>query len=273
MMRLKILATLAALVVAISASAFRVDTVSVAGPGLAEPMNALVVVPDAASDTNRMPSLYLLHGYGGNHTNWMAKQPRIGQLADEYGIIIITPDGRSSWYLDSPLKPESQMESFFINSLIPYVDSNYPTINDRAKRAITGLSMGGHGSLYLAGRHPEFFGGAGSMSGGVDIRPFPNSWEIKDLIGTKDQYPERWEQAAVANMVPAFKESGIALIVDCGAKDFFAEVNEQLHQALLQAEVPHDYYSRPGKHSWDYWNNAVLYHILYFNEFFNRSNH
>lgn len=254
----------------LSASAFRVDTIAVSGPGLAAPMSALVVVPDAASVTNRMPSAYVLHGYGGGHDNWLGHQPRIAELADRYGIIIITPGVGDTWYLDAPGKPDQQVETFFTQTLVPYIDANYPTINDRSKRAITGLSMGGHGSLYLSGRHPELFGAAGSMSGGVDIRPFPNNWKLKEILGPKDQNEELWNASTVAAMIPALKAADLAIIVDCGAQDFFADVNAKLHADLLAAEVPHDYYSRPGNHSWKYWNNAILYHLLYFNEFFNR---
>lgn len=264
-----LLCTLAA-VAALSASAFRIDTVAVTGPGLAAPMPALVVVPDAASDTNPMPSVYVLHGYGGEYDNWLGHQPRIGELADAYGMIIVTPGVGNTWYFDAPGKPDQQVETFFTQSLIPYIDANYPTVKDRAKRAVTGLSMGGHGSLYLSGRHPDIFGAAGSMSGGVDFRPFPDNWKIKEILGPKEENESRWEANTVATMVPQLKAADLAIIVDCGADDFFADVNAQLHADLLAAGVPHDYYSRPGGHSWKYWNNAILYHLLYFNEFFNR---
>jgi len=57
--------------------------------------------------------------------------------------------------------------------LIQWVDENYRTIAERGGRAISGLSMGGHGGLFLGFRHQDVFGACGSMSGGVDIRPFP----------------------------------------------------------------------------------------------------
>lgn len=262
-------AFLCTLAISLSAMAYRIDTVSVAGPGLAEPMKALVVVPDAANDQHRMPTVYLLHGYSGSHLNWMEKQPRIGDCADLYGMIVVTPDAKNSWYFDAPGKPNQQYETFFVNTLIPYIDANYPTIADGSKRAVTGLSMGGHGSLYIAGRHPGTFGAAGTISGGVDIRKFPNNWKIKAILGPKEENEERWEQNTVATMIPQLKASGMALIVDCGIDDQFAEVNENLHRDLLAAGVPHDYYSRPGGHSWKYWDNAILYHLLFFSEFFN----
>lgn len=262
--------SLVLLLTAFSASAYRTDTISVSGPGFVGPMKALVVVPDGLGEGAHYPTVYLLHGYSGGYTNWLGSQPRIGELADEFGLIVVTPGVGDTWYFDSPEKPEQQIETFFINTLIPYVDANYPTIPRREKRAIAGLSMGGHGALYLAGRHPEVFGAADAISGGVDIRPFPNSWKIKESLGSKDKYPERWDANTVATMVPRFKEANLAIMIDCGAEDFFHEVNEQLHKDLLAAGVPHVYTSRPGAHTWKYWKNAVLYGLLFFNEYFNQ---
>lgn len=253
-----------------TASAARIDTVAVSGPGLAKPMPALVVVPDGASPETPVPTVYLLHGYSGGEYDWLSHQPRIADMADLYGMVIVTPGVGDSWYWDAPGKPDQQVETFFVNSLVPYIDSHYPTLPLRSKRALAGLSMGGHGSLYLAARHPEVFGAAGSISGGVDIRPFPENWKIKTILGPKAQNEQAWTDHTVAGMIPAIKAADLAIVVDCGAEDFFADVNEQLHRTFLAEGIVHDYYSRPGAHTWKYWNNAVLYNLLFFNEFFNR---
>lgn len=251
------------------ASAYTVDTIAVSGPGLGHPMPALVIVPDCEAGA-RYPSVYLLHGYGGDADNWYGHQPRIGELADEYGMVIVTPGVGNTWYFDAVGKPDQQIETFMTQTLVPYIDRNYPTVDSRAKRAVAGLSMGGHGAYRLAARHPQLFGAAGTISGAVDIRPFAERWKIAEILGPREQNPEVWDQATVATMIDRIKAADLALSIDCGADDFFAGVNEQLHRDLLEAGVPHDYTSRPGGHSWKYWNNAVLYQLLFFNEFFNR---
>ena len=67
--------------------------------------------------------------------------------------------------LDSPVNPGSQYETFVSDELIKAIDAKYATIRAREGRGITGLSMGGHGGLYLGFRHQDVFGVAGSMSG------------------------------------------------------------------------------------------------------------
>ncbi|MDY5205072.1 MAG: esterase family protein, partial [Sodaliphilus sp.] len=44
----------------------------------------------------------------------------------------------------------------------------------------------------------------------------------------------------------------------------FYEVNCNLHKALLDAKIPHDFTIRPGAHTWEYWTNAIDYQMLFF---------
>ncbi|MDE6271050.1 MAG: esterase family protein, partial [Muribaculaceae bacterium] len=245
-----------------------VDTISVPAKYIPGPMTVWVAVPDAAAaDTaRRFPVVYILNGYGGDNASWLNITRRdLPALADRYGMVLVMPDGRNSWYWDSPERPDMQMESFFVKELVPYVDANLPVYTRSDKRAITGLSMGGHGALYLAMRHPDIFGNAGSMSGGVDIRPFPDSWGMKTLIGPKSQ---RWDDYTVAVLARNLEPGKINITFDCGIDDFFAQVNRDLHATLLEAGVPHDYTERPGRHSHAYWANSILYHLMFFNEAF-----
>ncbi len=264
--RILLLLTLA---FALSASAFTTDTIKVDTRYLDTPEDVTVIVPDGAFGHD-FPVVYLLNGYDGNHIQWTRTQPRLGELADRYGMVFVLPDGRDSWYWDSPLRPEMQMESFIIKDLVPYIDAKYPTLKSRDKRAISGFSMGGHGALWLATRHPDILGSVGSMSGGVNIMPFPKNWKMALWLGPQEQNKEVWEAHTVASLVPQMKEAGLNIIFDCGTDDFFAGVNNDLHNALAEAGVPHDYTSRPGAHTHAYWGNSLLYHLLFFNEIFKK---
>ena len=265
----KLFAMMAAALMAVTAGASVTDTLTVATKHLETPMRVTVIAPDKAMRGDSVPTVYILHGYGGDYRSWTTiTRKDFGELADKYGMLFVFPDGRDSWYWDSPLMPGMQMESFFVEDLVPYIDSKYPTRRNPAQRAITGLSMGGHGSLWLATRHPEIWGNMGSMSGGVDIRPFPEKWKMKRSIGPYEENKDVWESHTVINLVPQMKANGQNIIFDCGSEDFFAGVNADLHQRLLDAKVPHDYTSRPGVHNHKYWANSILYHLLFFSSKF-----
>jgi len=186
-----------------------------------------------------------------------------------YNILIVCPDGGStSWYLDSPIDKEMKYETYISIELVDAIDKKYKTIPEKTARAITGLSMGGHGAFYLSFKHQDIWGAAGSMSGGLDIRPFPNGWDLPKRLGSYSDHQEYWEENTVINLVNRIKANDLKLIFDCGINDFFYEVNEKLHQKLTERNIPHDYIIRPGDHNWNYWANAIKYQLLFFSDYF-----
>lgn len=108
------------------------------------------------------------------------------------------------------------------------------------------------------------------MSGGVDIRPFPNNWDMAKRLGSYAEQPERWEKNTVINMLHLLTPNSLSLMIDCGTEDFFYGVNENLHKQLEYRKIPHDYISRPGAHNWPYWENAVQHQLLFMSNYFNK---
>ncbi|WP_315816795.1 hypothetical protein [Paraflavitalea speifideaquila] len=43
-----------------------------------------------------------------------------------------------------------------------------------------------------------------------------------------------------------------------------------LHEKLLERNIPHDFISRPGAHNWEYWENAVNYQFLFMSKYFKK---
>lgn len=254
----------------IALQAARVDTVLVKSPSMHKDVKVVYVVPDKAMAKAACPVVYLLHGYGGNARSWVQLKPELLQMADEKGIIFVCPDGKNSWYWDSPQDPGYRYETFISSELVNYTDANYATIRERKARAISGLSMGGHGALWNAIRHKDVFGAAGSMSGGVDIRPFPKNWEMSRQLGEMAGNEAVWEAHTVVNQLDKIANGDLALIIDCGEADFFIDVNKDLHRRLLERKIDHDFITRPGGHSGAYWNNSIDYHILFFDKFFKK---
>jgi len=259
---------LALLQVQLHSVAAEVDTVQTYSSSMHKQIKSVVILPDGYKSATKFPVLYLLHGYSGNYSDWVKKVPQVGRIADEMKMIIVCPDGNNSWYLDSPVDSNYKYETYIIKELIPWVDKNYKTLPQREGRAITGLSMGGHGALYLALSHQDIFGAAGSMSGGVDIRPFPLNWSLSNLLGKYADHKENWEDNTVINLVNLLVPRKMALIIDCGTEDFFYQVNLQLHEKLLYMNIPHDFITRPGAHNWEYWSNSIEYQALFMHRYF-----
>ncbi len=269
MKHLSIIFVLTGILCAQILTAARVDTVKVYSSSMKKDIKAAIVTPDNYSVIDKLPVVYLLHGYNGDYSSWVKGSPEVQVLADLYNVMVVCPDGNiSSWYLDSPVDPEFKYETFVSKELVVWVDSNYKTIQSREGRAITGLSMGGHGGLYLGFRHQDVFGACGSMSGGVDIRPFSNNWHIILRLGKQSEHPENWESNTVMNQLHLLSPDATKIIFDCGTEDFFYKVNVKLHEELLYRNIQHEFVSRPGGHNWDYWRNAVKYQFLFFDNHF-----
>lgn len=259
------------LVTLISLSLFSatVDTVKVFSTSMNKDVKTVVIEPTRAIEGTRFPVVYLLHGYSGRYDGWIHEAPFLADLADRYQMMIVCPDGGyGSWYWDSPEDPAFRYETFVARELIAYIDSHYNTVPSREGRAITGLSMGGHGGLYLGFRNQDQFGACGSMAGGVDIRPFPDNWDMAKRLGTLRDHPQRWVEYSVMGQLHLLKAGSMKIIFDCGTEDFFFEVNRRLHDELLYRKIPHDFTMRPGGHNAQYWSNAVKYQILFYHDYF-----
>ena len=88
-----------------SAQAAKIEIVEVKSASMDKKVEVVVVCPDVA-DTKDCPVVYLLHGHGGNARQWITFKPELPSLADEKGIYFVCPDGKNSWYWDSPTNPE-----------------------------------------------------------------------------------------------------------------------------------------------------------------------
>lgn len=259
-----------ALLLSICSYAATVDTVAVYSNAMQKEYKCVVIKPSVVqNETVPLPVVYLLHGHGGWYANWVLRVPQLKEYADQYRLMIVCPDGGyNSWYLNSPVDASIRFETYISEEVPAYIDAHYPTIKDRKARAITGLSMGGHGGLFLGFRHAAVFGACGSMSGGVDLRPFYNNWQLKEKLGDTISHAANWKNYSVTNVVEQTPAQPLSIIIDCGTEDFFYAVNHALHEKLLQLKIAHEYIERPGQHNWDYWENAVKYQLLYFSSYF-----
>ncbi|NEX61029.1 alpha/beta hydrolase [Noviherbaspirillum galbum] len=128
-----------------------------------------VYLPDGYKEAAQpFPVTYLLHGAGGDESEWVAKGSA-GHTLDgliKRGLMrptvaIMPTFGPASWWADGASERD---ETAFMTELIPYVESRYKVAAERGARSIGGLSMGGYGSLNLALKHPDRFCAAAIIS-------------------------------------------------------------------------------------------------------------
>ena len=252
--------------VQIDISAGIVDSVSIPSKAMQREFNAVIVLPEiyANSPEKSWPVVYLLHGWSGKYSDWI-RNADLSSLSDKYEFIIVCPDGGyAGWYLNSPLKKDSQYETYIAKEVINYIDNNYRTNANCKNSFICGLSMGGQGAIRLISKYSELFEAAGSMSGVMKLSEATKKYGLIQLLGDYESNKSLWQMNSCLNIIDNLSGKNKGLIIDCGIKDRFIESNRKLHQKMMDLNIQHDYYERPGGHSWNYWANALDFHLLFF---------
>lgn len=238
-----------------------------------------VMLPQGYDTTRRYPVLYLLHGWGGGYQDWSSKT-RLQDYISWCDLIVVMPDGENSWYVNSAVNPRGRFEDYVATELPALVASRYAA--DTSKQAIAGLSMGGYGAVLLGMKYPARYSVIGSFSGALtmprDLR-VREGWNraakgnngdfalpsLQEAFG-KENSPAREKESVftalrtVAAFDSARKQHLPYVYLATGIQDPLSHIipgNRELRDSLYAAKLRYEYHETPGKHSWDYWNEAL----------------
>jgi len=232
---------------------------------------AVYLPPDYDSSDRSYPVLYLLHGLGDDQTGWI-KLGDVQRITDESinsGIsspmIIVMPDAGSGivGYINQPNR-DWLYEDFFFEELMPYVESKFRIKKQKKYRAISGLSMGGGGTLVYALHRPDLFSSAAPLSpaiGPTDIDDF-HKWISRYNFYFNDKIETQKLLNANHPIILIEKQSkedlnSVKWYLDCGDDDYLYEDSSLLHLAMKKKGVEHEYRVRDGAHNWNYWKGSL----------------
>ena len=213
-------------------------------------MRFSVFLPPQAAQ-GPVPALIYLAGLTCNEETFMTKAGA-QRIAAELGLALIAPDTSprganvpnegESWdfgvgagfYLDATQTPWAKnwrMESYITQELLPFVSQNFAV--DGQRIGIFGHSMGGHGALTLALRHPGLFK---SVSAFAPIcAPTQCPWGRKALTGYLGADESSWAAHDATSLMHQFSSAPYpgGILIDQGLTDKF--LAEQLHPHLFEA--------------------------------------
>lgn len=250
---------------------------------------SIYLPPDYYTSNRRYPVVYLLHGYGDNETSWVQfgeadhitdEGIRAGQLPP---VILVMPNGATSYFIND-YRNQVRYEDMFVQELIPHIDSTFRTRTQREFRAISGLSMGGFGSLVLAMHHPDLFGSCAALSAAARtdemIVAMPADRYNQTLgpvmsgpVSGPDRLTLTWKRNSPIILAQSAPENDLKKVrwyIDCGDDDALSEGNANLHIALMKRQIPHEYRVRDGAHNWTYWRGSLPSVLQFFATEFHR---
>jgi enterochelin esterase-like enzyme len=273
MRKLALLSILTMLVPVLSAQQGKVfDNLSMESEILGmERKYAVYLPPDYETSQRSYPVLYLLHGATDDQTGWI-QFGEVLRIADEAiangtatAMVIVMPDantGKMGYFND--VRGEWSYEDFFFEEFLPFVEKEYRIRTDKRYRAISGLSMGGGGTLIYALHHPELFSSACPLSaycGPSTLENMNGRWEWTETRAKteaqKEAYFKQHSAVALINDMPAEELKSVRWYIDCGDDDFLYEGNSLVHIAMRKREIPHEFRIRDGVHTWTYWRESL----------------
>jgi enterochelin esterase-like enzyme len=208
-----------------------------------------VYTPPGYSADKKYPVLYLLHGIGGDETEWERfATPDVvldNLIADGKAVpmIIVMPNGRAqkndrpegNIYAAAPAF--ANFEHDLLDDVIPAIQSRYSTYTNRENRALAGLSMGGGQSLNFGLTHLDTFAWVGSFSAAPNTRPPAKL--VPDPVAAKEQLRLLW--------------------ISGGNKDGLISISQDMHVYLKQQGVPHIWHVDGNGHDPKHWQNSLYY--------------
>lgn len=172
------------------------------------PVRISVILPDLPDDQKpaefyasgkKYKVLWLLHGGSGDNFDWLYFS-NIVRHAAKRDVIVVSPNALDSDFANQPQFAGGWMfADFFFDELMPYIHGFFPASDKPEDNFITGLSMGGAGTLMLTFMHPEKFGGMAPLSCSLRKSPFledmreMTSSEFRTLaMEDRTRFPSEW---------------------------------------------------------------------------------
>lgn len=245
-----------------------------------------IYLPEDYNTSQRnYPALYLLHGWSDNETSWL-QMGNMKHITDSVlatgqavNMLIVMPDAAETWYVNS-YDGKENYEDMFFNELIPYIESTYRARPDKQYRAVSGLSMGGYGSLLYSLHHPDYFTACAPLSAAVYTEEMVEKSKnnVRGKLFAKLYGPGlltgHWYKNSVLDLLenlPEDKRPDIYYYIDCGDEDTLLHGNNIIHEKMQQKGIKHEFRVRDGGHSWTYWRTALPEVLKFVSARFNRS--
>ncbi len=215
-----------------------------------------------------MKTLYLLHGFSGNESDWEYNGVA-EDIAGKYNLAVIMITGGNNFYLDRKATG-CQYGTFAGEEVVNYTRKLFGLSEKREDTLIGGLSMGGFGAIHTALAYPETFGGVVALSSALIIHDIAGLKEgFQDMMANYDYYREVFgdlDKVKESDNNPEvlytkLKDKGAKIppiYMAVGTEDFLYENNQIMRRFFEENKADFTYEEGPGIHDWNFWNEYIF---------------
>ncbi len=186
-------------------------------------------------------TLYLLHGYLGNYTDWLA-WTRVEIWAKEHDLAVVMPSGDNAFYIDHP-ENNNFYGQFIGEELVEMTRRMFPLSRKREDTFIAGLSMGGYGALRNGLYYNNTFSHIGAFSSAISVGQVDEQDKTNNL------------EALVKKVVKKKNQPKIYQAI--GVSDFLYEKNVAFRDFLEEQGMDVTYFVGPGAHEGFFWDLQI----------------
>lgn len=218
-----------------------------------------VLLPDKKAPNQKYSALYILPVNPGPQAALTAlKEAQRLTIQNRYNLICVSPAfEKMPWYADHPFDKHIRQESYFINTVVPFVDKSFPVKKKAENRFLLGYSKSGWGAWSLLLRHPKMFGCAASWDAPLMMDKI-GKYLTSDIFGTQENFEQYRITNLLQNSAANLRQKPIRLILL--GHSFFGQDDIQIDQLMNSFSIPHYWdHGSTLKHSWDsgWMENAV----------------
>lgn len=216
-----------------------------------EPVQVRVLLPSSQGSGKKLPVIYVLpvEAGAGNQYGDGLLEAKQHDLANRFGAIFVAPTfSQLPWYADHPGEPGLRQESHLLESVLPFVEKQYPARPDPGGRLLLGFSKSGWGAWSLLLRHPDVFGRAAAWDAPLQMQE-PGRFGSGPIFGSTENFRQYQvsrllvERAALLGDQPAR-----LILLGYGG---FRDDHQTTHAQLDELKIPHVYRDGPArKHDW-----------------------
>lgn len=238
-------------------------------PNLAGRGDCCVFVPPGLEKNSSYPVVILLHGVYGSAWSWPFRAGvhlTVNKLINEGSLpdMVLAMPSDGLWGDGSAYLPHNMrhFENWIASDIPDAIKQMIPGVTEASPFFISGLSMGGFGSLRIGAKYNKKFKAISAHSAITSLSQM--SFFVEEELSNYSQENKIEEDVFLTFL--HYRDKLPPIYFDCGLNDQLLSYNRELHQRMNENRIHHIYKEFDGGHQWPYWEKNIIHSLFFFKD-------